>query len=99
MMKNELLPNSIPISNPAHVLFNNEIGWTDLVNLDLASGITINPTGLMVWKSIDGKRTVTDIIAEVKKHFLDTPCSFEKDLLAILDTFWDEGLIGFEVKT
>ena len=75
-----------------------EQGWTALVNLDISAGVALNETGLLVWQKIDGERTVAEIIAEIKEHFADTPPTIEEDMLAILETLREAGLIGFEVK-
>ena len=97
-MIEEIRPDLRPICNPAHAMREAEQGWTTLVNLDRAMGIALNETGLFIWQKIDGKRTVSEIIAEIKAYFSDAPPSVEEDSLALLETLRDAGLIGFEVK-
>ena len=98
MMQEKIVLASKPIANPAYASREDELGWTALVNLDIAAGVALNETGLLVWQTIDGTKTMADIIAEVKKHFSDAPPTIEQDLLAILETLRDAGLIGFEVN-
>lgn len=97
-MINEIHPDLQPICNPAHVMREAEQGWTTLVNLDSAFGVALNETGLFIWQKIDGRRTVSEIIEEIKEHFSDAPPSVEEDSLALLETLRHAGLIGFEVK-
>ena len=98
MMINEVHPDSRPIRNPAYALQKDKQGWTALVNLDSACGVALNETGLLVWKTIDGTRTVAEIILEIKDQFSDTPPTIDEDMMAILEVLQDAGLIGFEVN-
>lgn len=75
-----------------------EQGWTALVNLDNAAGVALNETGFLLWQRIDGERTVAEIIEEIKEYFADAPPTVAEDMLAVLETLRDAGLIGFEVK-
>ena len=97
-MMNEVTLESRPVINPDCALREDGSGWTALVNLDNASGVALNETGLLVWEAVDGKRTAAQIIAKVKDHFTDAPASVGEDVLAILQILLDAGLIGFEVK-
>lgn len=87
----------IPIRNPDHAFREADEDWTVLVNLDSADAVALNETGMLLWKSINGSATVGQIIEDVKKHFTDTPPDAEEDMLAVLGTLRDAGLIGFEV--
>jgi hypothetical protein len=94
----EIHPDLTPIRNPAHALREAREGWTTLVNLDNAAGIALNETGMMLWKNIDSRRTVAEIIAQSKECFIDAPPTVGEDMLVVLQALWDAGLIGFEVK-
>ena len=75
-----------------------EEGWTALVNLDSAAGVALNETGFLLWQKINGERTVAEIIEDIKEYFADAPPTVAEDMLAVLETLRDAGLIGFEVK-
>ena len=90
--------NLRPIRNPDHALREADEDWTVLVNLDSAASVALNETGMMLWKRIDGSTTVGEIIEDVKKHFADAPPEAEADMLAVMETLRETGLIGFEVK-
>jgi hypothetical protein len=93
----EIHPDLKPIRNPAHALREAREGWTTLVNLDNATGIALNDTGIMLWQKIDGRRTVAEIITQVIECFIDVPPTVREDMLAVLNALRDAGLIGFEV--
>jgi hypothetical protein len=95
---NTITIDSRPFGNPDYALQKDGSGWTALVNLDTASGVALNETGMMVWQAANGKRTVAGIIDYVKDHFSDPPASVGEDVIAILETLLDAGLIGFEVN-
>ena len=90
--------NLRPIRNPAHALREADDDWTVLVNLDSAAAVALNHTGLMLWQKVNGTATIEEIIEDVKKCFSDVPPEAEEDMLAVLQTLMDTGLIGFEVK-
>jgi len=97
-MITEISLASRPIGNPAYAMREAEEGWTTLVNLDTAAGVALNETGFLLWQKIDGERTVAEIIGEIKGYFADAPPTVAEDMLAVLETLHDAGLIGFEVK-
>jgi hypothetical protein len=87
-----------PLPNPA-VVFREELdGWAVLVNLDTAASLALNPTGIVVWKLVDGKLSVQDIVASVGCHFRDVPDTMPDDVIALLDTLAEDGFIGHELS-
>ena len=87
-----------PIANPA-VLFK-EIAFDEgavLFNPDNFSAISLNPTGVVVWKLIDGRRTIQDIVRGVKAHFKDVPNTVTDDIVALLKLLSGDGYVGYEV--
>jgi len=95
---NEIDLDSRPIRNPAYALQEGSCGWAALVNLDTPAGVAVNATGLLIWRRIDGIRTVREIIREIKGFFADAPPALGDDVLAILDVLLEAGLIGYEVN-
>ncbi len=90
--------DSRPVGNPAFARQDDAEGWTALVNLDRPAGVALNATGMMVWDGIDGKRTVAEIITELRDRFADAPPTLSEDVLAILEILREVGLIGYEVE-
>ena len=85
------------ISNP-DVVFREEVDkWAVLVNLDNAASIALNPTGVFVWKMIEMKRNVEDIVSTLKRHYENVPDRVTDDIFSLIHTLASEGFIGYEV--
>ncbi|MBU0491995.1 MAG: PqqD family peptide modification chaperone [Chloroflexi bacterium] len=90
-------PTAQPMPNPAAAYRAGLDGWAVLVNLDTAGSLALNPTGVVVWQLVDGRRTVDQIIAGVRQHFKDAPSTVDDDVVELLEDLAEEGFIGFEV--
>lgn len=88
----------IPIPNPTVVLKEGIDGWAVLVNLDSGSSIALNPTGLVIWKAVDGKRDLDGIVSQVRQQFVGAPDSLAEDVKDILEAFVEDGFLGREVE-
>jgi len=86
-----------PFPNPLAICEDGPDGWTLLVNPDVGAAIAINPTGALVWRLADGRRTVDDIVAGVRRRFVNAPGSMCDDVTALLATLSEAGLIGEEI--
>lgn len=67
-----------------------------LFNLDTAGAVALNPTGVVVWKLIDGQRSVADIVTAVEGRFKDAPDTVADDVTSLLDILTEEGFVGYE---
>ncbi len=90
---------AIPIPNPTSFFKEDHDGWGVLVNMDTAASVALNHTGTMIWKLIDGKRSSRDIALAFMKNFQEAPHSVCEDVMALLDSLAEDGLIGYEVRT
>ncbi len=86
----------VPIANPATVFQEGEDGWAVLVNLDVVSSLALNPTGIVVWKLVNGRRTIADIVDKVEKQFDEVPNSVTEDVVKLVKDLADDGFIGYE---
>lgn len=89
---------AIPIPNPSSFFREDHDGWGVLVNMDTAASVALNPTGTMIWKLVDGKRCSKDIALTFMKAFQDAPHSVYEDVMALLNSLAEDGLIGYEVR-
>jgi hypothetical protein len=83
-----------PLANPAVVFQACLDDWAVLVNLDTAASLALNPTGIIVWQLVDGRRSVQEIVAAVGRRFQDAPASMPDDVRALLDTLAEDGFVG-----
>jgi SynChlorMet cassette protein ScmD len=88
-----------PIANPAVVLREEFDDWAILFNPDTAEAVGTNPVGVAVWKLMDGRRTLEQIVVEIHNQFADVPDAAEKDVTAFIKDLAQRGFIGYEVKS
>jgi len=86
-----------PIANPVVVLREEADDWAVLFNPDTAEAVGLNPVGVCVWKHLDGKRSVDDIVSEVRARFSDVPDAALEELEEFVQGLVDRGFVGFEV--
>jgi SynChlorMet cassette protein ScmD len=87
------------IANPSVVLREEFDDWAVLFNPDTADAVGINPVGVAVWKRLDGKRSLEDIVAEIKNSFEETPDAACKEIATFVNTLAEKGFAGLEVKS
>lgn len=88
-----------PIANPIVVLRTEFDDWAVLFNPDTASAVGTNPVGVAVWKRMDGKKSLADIVSEIKNSFADTPEAISKEIAAFVDNLAENGFVGLEVES
>lgn len=87
-----------PIANPIVVLREEFDDWALLFNPDTADAVGTNPVGVAVWKRMDGKRSIGDIVSEIKNSFGDTPDAAFKEISAFVNTLAEKGFVGLELE-
>jgi len=87
-----------PIANPIVVLREEFDDWAVLFNPDTADAVGTNPVGVAVWKRMDGKRSLEDIVSEIKNSFEDTPDTVFKEIDAFVNTLAENGFVGLELE-
>jgi SynChlorMet cassette protein ScmD len=87
-----------PIANPTVVLREEFDDWAILFNPDTAEAVGTNPVGVAVWKLMDGKRTLKDIVAEIQDNFTDVPDAATTDVTAFIKDLAKRGFVGYELK-
>lgn len=90
-----LLPN--PIANPVCVLREEFDDWAVLFNPDTANAVGINPTGVHMWKLMDGQHSLEDIANAMKALFDEVPDTTLEDVKKFVDALAEQGFVGFEV--
>jgi SynChlorMet cassette protein ScmD len=88
-----------PIANPSVVLREEFDDWAVLFNPDTANASGINPVGVAVWKRMDGKRSLEDIVSEIRNSFEDTPEAALKEIVVFVNTLAENGFVGLELES
>jgi SynChlorMet cassette protein ScmD len=87
-----------PIANPVVVLREEFDDWAVLFNPDTADAVGTNPVGVATWKLMDGKRSLAEIVSEIKNRFEDTPDSAIEEIVVFVNTLADNGFVGLELE-
>jgi len=86
-----------PIANPVVVLRKEFDDWAVLFNPDPAEAVGVNPVGVAIWEILDGKKSVTDIIAQISQDFTDVPGSAAQEIQTFIDDLAKRGFVGSEL--
>ncbi len=87
-----------PIANPIVVLREEFDDWAVLFNPDTADAMGTNPVGVAVWKLMDGKSSIEDIVSKIKNSFEDTPDAAFKEIATFVGRLAENGFVGLELK-
>lgn len=87
-----------PIANPVCVLREEFDDWAVLFNPDTADAVGINPVGVAVWKLMDGRRSLLEIVAEIRDQFAEVPAAADDELAAFVRDLAQRGFVGYELE-
>jgi SynChlorMet cassette protein ScmD len=83
-----------PLANPVVVLREEFDDWAVLFNPDTAYAAGTNPVGVAVWKLLDGKKSLLEIVAEIKDRFGDAPAAIGDEISAFVERLYENGFAG-----
>ena len=88
---------SRPVANPGVVLREEFDDWAVLFNPDTGNAVGVNPTGVAIWKLLDGRRTVAEIAAALPEHISEVPPDALPEALEYVARLVDQHFVGEEV--
>ena len=88
-------PGGNPVANPVVVLREEFDDWAVLFNPDTAEAAGINPVGVAVWKLMDGRRSLQEIVSSVRDQFDAVPGTASEELASFIDSLADRGFVGY----
>jgi SynChlorMet cassette protein ScmD len=83
-----------PIANPSIVLREEFDDWALLYDPDTGEVFGLNPTGVFIWKCLDGKHTIQDIIKETKENCDNVPDDVNSHVTDFITELIKRGLAG-----
>jgi SynChlorMet cassette protein ScmD len=83
-----------PIVNPIIVLREEFDDWAILFDPDTGAGFGLNPVSLLVWKQLDGKHTIGDIVDGLRDLCDEVPPEATAHVTAFIATLREKGLVG-----
>ena len=85
-------------ANPLLVLREEFDDWAVLFDPDTGDAFGLNPVSVFVWKRLDGKHTIQDILKELREQSDDVPETAGQDIEAFIDELVEKGYAGYEVQ-
>lgn len=90
--------NNKPIVNPLIVLREEFDDWAILFNPDDGNALGLNPTGVFIWKLLDGSHTLEDILKKLHQNCEQVPQKAPGHLQDFVQSLVERGLAGYELK-
>jgi SynChlorMet cassette protein ScmD len=87
-----------PISNPLIVLREEFDDWAILFDPDTGNAFGLNPTGVFIWKLLDGKHGVEDIVKGLRDEADDVPEQAADHVREFIQSLEQQGLVGYELS-
>lgn len=87
-----------PIVNPVVVLREEFDDWAVLFNPDTAEAVGINPAGVVLWKLMDGERSLEEMVTEIEDHFSAVPGNAIEHVTAFISDLTEGGFVGYDLR-
>ncbi len=85
--------NERPIRNPYVVLREEFDDWAVLFDPDTGHGFGLNPTGVYVWKLLDGERSIDAVVSTLRLNATGIPEEAPEQILAFVEELTQHGLV------
>jgi SynChlorMet cassette protein ScmD len=85
-------------ANPLLVLREEFDDWAVLFDPDTGDAFGLNPVSVFVWKRLDGKHTIQDILKELREESDDVPETAGQDIEEFIEELVEKGYAGYEVQ-
>jgi SynChlorMet cassette protein ScmD len=85
-----------PIADPLLVLREEFDDWAILFDPDTGDSFGLNPVSVFIFKRLDGKHTVRDIMDELIVECEDVPEDAEQFISAFINDLVEKGFAGHE---
>lgn len=96
MTKSTIGSQPAPVPNPSVVLREEFDDWAVLYNPDTATAVGVNPTGVAVWKLLDGVRTPDEVASSVADSFSGASLKqASRDIQEFIEELARQGFIGY----
>ena len=83
-----------PIANPLIVFREEFDDWAILFYPDTGDGFGLNPVSAFIWKRLDGRHTLQDILEELREACEDSPENAEQEIKDFIEELTGKGYVG-----
>ena len=88
--------NDKPIADPMLVLREEFDDWAILFDPDTGDSFGVNPVSVFIFKHLDGKNTLQDIMQKLRVECDDAPDDAEQYVKEFIDSLVQKGFAGYE---
>lgn len=85
-----------PIVNPFVILREEFDDWAVLFDPDTAHGFGLNPTGVYIWKLLDGKHSIDDLLQSLRVDAEGVPEEAGAHIVSFVEELAEQGLTGYK---
>lgn len=89
--------DKMPAANPAIVFREEFDDWALLFDPDSGEAYGLNPTSVFIWKHLDGKHTLDDLLEELRDCCESVPESARADVSRFIGELEKHGFVGHEM--
>jgi len=86
------------LANPMIVLREEFDDWAVLFDPDTGDSFGLNPVSVFIYKRLDGKHTIEDILTELRSECKNAPDDAEEYIIEFVEDLVDKGIAGHEFK-
>jgi SynChlorMet cassette protein ScmD len=95
---NKVVPGNKPIANPL-VVFREEFDdWAILFDPDSGDSFGLDPVSAFIWKHLDSRHTIQDIVAELHEICEGMPKDAEERINDFIQDLIEKGLAGYKLQ-
>lgn len=85
-----------PVRSPLVILREEFDDWAVLYDPDTGRGFGLNPTGVYVWKLLNGEHSVDDLLKALRRDALEVPKETGAHIVAFVEELIKHSLAGWE---
>ena len=85
-----------PVANPSVLLREEFDDWAVLFDSDTTHGFGLSPTGVYLWKLLDGERSIDDMVTALRRDTADVPEEAGEQILAFVEELAQYGLAAYD---
>ncbi len=87
-----------PVANPSVLLREEFDDWAVLYDPDTGHGFGLSPTGVYLWKLLDGERSIDDMVTALRRDAADVPEEAGEQILAFVEELAQHGLAAYDAE-
>jgi SynChlorMet cassette protein ScmD len=88
-----------PVASPEVVLREEFDDWALLFVPDTGVAYGLNPTGVFIWKSMDGEHSIGSIAEALRETFTEPAEDLEAHVAEFVETLQGYTLVGFQAES